>query len=95
MYKTITTIILTGLAVLFGMQNFNHVPISIFWGKAINIRLIFVIAIAGVAGYLIRHFIGISREDAMRRRFQSMRMNSMNNSQRKMKLDDFEEDEEF
>jgi uncharacterized integral membrane protein len=60
------------------MQNFDHVPVYIFWGKAINIRLIFVIAIAGVAGYLIRHFVGMAREDALRKRFQATRMNSAN-----------------
>ena len=94
MYKTITTIILTALAVLFGMQNFDHVPVYLFWGKAVNIRLIFVIAIAGVAGYLIRHFVGISREDALRRRLQGVRMKSVNNKPRKKKrLDDFVDDE--
>lgn len=77
MYKTITTIILTVVAVLFGMQNFDHVPVYIFWGKAVNIRLIFVIAIAGVGGYLIRLFIGLAREDVLKRRLQAMRMNSV------------------
>ena len=93
MYKTTTTIILTALAIFFGMQNFDHVPVYLFWGKAINIRLIFVIALAGVGGYLIRHFIGIAREDALRRRFQAMRMNSVDKPRRKQKADDFEEDE--
>ena len=60
MFRTMTTIILTVIGVLFGMQNFDHVPVYIFWGKAIQIRLIFVVAIAGVAGYLIRHFIGMA-----------------------------------
>ncbi|HIJ55554.1 MAG TPA: hypothetical protein HPQ03_05455 [Deltaproteobacteria bacterium] len=76
MIKTMTTIILTIIGVLFGMQNFDHVPVYIFWGKAINIRLIFVIAIAGVGGYLIRHFVGMAREDALRRRLQATKMNS-------------------
>ena len=64
------------IGVLFGMQNFDHVPVYIFWGKAIQIRLIFVVAIAGIAGYLIRHFIGMAREDALRRRFATVKMNS-------------------
>ncbi|MBF0451854.1 MAG: DUF1049 domain-containing protein [Candidatus Magnetomorum sp.] len=68
MFKTINTIILTVLTVLFSMQNFEHVPVYFLWGKAISIRLIFVIAISGVFGYLIRHFIGIGREERLKRR---------------------------
>ena len=71
--KTTTTIVLTMIAVLFSIQNFDHVPLYIFWGKAINIRLIFVIAIAGICGYLIRHFTGIAREDRLRRQILVMR----------------------
>ena len=93
MYKTVMTIILTAVAVLFGMQNFDHVPLYLFWGKGIQIRLIFVIAIAGVGGYLIRHFRGISREDALRRRLQAVRMNSVNNHRKKTKADDLEEED--
>jgi uncharacterized integral membrane protein len=97
MYKTITTIILTVIAVLFGMQNFDHVPVYIFWGKAVNIRLIFVIAIAGVGGYLVRLFIGLAREDALKRRLQAMRMNSVKKPRRngEKNVDDFNDYEKF
>lgn len=94
MYKTILTIILTVIAVLFGIQNFNHVPVYLLWGNPVNIHLIFVIAIAGVAGYLIRLFIGISREDALKRRLQSMRTASVNNRRKKRIANDIEEDED-
>jgi uncharacterized integral membrane protein len=73
MYKTVTTIILTILAVLFAMQNFDHVPIYFFWGKPLNIRMIFVIAIAGVSGYVIRHLVGVGREEMMKRQILAMR----------------------
>jgi len=68
MLKTITTIVLTIFAVLFSMQNFDHVPVYFFWGKSLNIRLVFVIAISGGIGYLIRHFIGIVREERLKRK---------------------------
>ena len=84
---------LTAVAVLFGMQNFDHVPVYIFWGKAINIRLIFVIAIAGVGGYLIRNFIGIAREEALKRRLQAVKMNGVNNGRRKKQKADYHEEE--
>ncbi len=95
MFKTMTTIILTVIGVLFGMQNFDHVPVYIFWGKAIQIRLIFVVAIAGVAGYLIRHFIGMAREDALRRRFMTVKMKSASRRASKRRDDDFDYDDDF
>lgn len=72
MFKTIITIIITVIGVLFSIQNFNHVPLYIISGKAVNIRLIFVIAIAGVVGYLIRHFYGIAREERLKRQIQQL-----------------------
>ena len=94
MIKTMTTIILTIIGVLFGMQNFDHVPVYIFWGKAINIRLIFVIAISGVGGYLIRHFIGMAREDTLRRRFQATKMNSALKNKNALKRRTYDYDDE-
>ncbi len=67
MYKTITTIIITVIVVFFSLQNFEHVPVFFFWGKPINIRLIFVIATSGIIGYLIRHFAAIGREERLKR----------------------------
>ena len=93
MYKTITTVILTAVAVLFGMQNFDHVPVYLFWGKAVNIRLIFVIVIAVVGGYLTRHLIGITREDALKRRLQAVRMNSVSKPRKRKQTDEFEDEE--
>ena len=93
MVKTITTIILTVIGVLFGMQNFDHVPVYVFWGKAINIRLVFVIAIAGIAGYLVRHFMAIAREDALRRKFHMVRMNNGNKRGRKKSALDHDEED--
>ncbi len=97
MLKTITTIILTIIGVLFGMQNFDHVPVYIIWGKAIHIRLIFVIAISGVAGYLIRHFIGMAREDALRRRYMATKANAANKGRGtfKRRANIYDDDDEF
>jgi len=60
------------IGVLFSMQNFDPVPVYFFSGKAVSIRLIFVIAISGVMGYLLRHFYGIAREDQMKRQIQHL-----------------------
>ncbi len=72
MLKFTLTVILTTVVVLFAVQNFEHVPVYIFWGKALNIRLVFVVAIAGVGGYLVRLFIGISREERLKRQVQTL-----------------------
>ncbi|BAH77594.1 LapA family protein [Solidesulfovibrio magneticus] len=68
MLRTIVTVVLTVVAVLFTINNFDHVPVHLVFGKELQIRLIFVIAIAGVAGFLIRHFIGVAREEELKRR---------------------------
>ncbi len=72
MLKFTLTVLLTTVAVLFAVQNFEHVPVYIFWGKALNIRLVFVVAIAGVGGYLVRLFIGIGREERLKRQVQTL-----------------------
>jgi uncharacterized integral membrane protein len=68
--KTIATIILTVIAVLFSIQNFDRVPVRLLWGNPIEMQLIFIIAIAGISGYLLRYFIGIRKEDELKRRFR-------------------------
>ena len=93
MFKTFTTITLTAVGVLFGMQNFDHVPVYLFWGRAISIRLVFVIAIAGVSGYLIRHFIGMAREEALKKRIQAERINAANRVKKKKETKSYDEDE--
>ena len=93
MYKTVATIILTAIAVVFAIQNFDHVPVYIFWGKALRIRLIFVIAIAGTGGYLVRHFVGIKREERLRKQFAMLRRNNFVSKARRM-TDEFDGGEE-
>ena len=60
------------IGVLFSIQNFDHVPVFFISGKAVNIRLIFVIAISGVVGYLIRHFYGIAREESLKKQIRHL-----------------------
>lgn len=92
MLKTFTTIVLTAVVVLFGIQNFDHVPVYIFWGKALNIRLIFVVAIAGVGGYVIRHFVGLRREERLKRQFSMLSRNNFKGKSRK-RTDEFDEED--
>ncbi|MBF0119415.1 MAG: LapA family protein [Desulfobacterales bacterium] len=73
MFKIIVTIVLTILSLLFIIQNFDYVPVYFFWGKAFNIRLFFVIAISGAIGYIIRLFIGIGREEKLKKKIYLMK----------------------
>ena len=86
------TIIVTAVVVLFGIQNFDHVPVYIFWGKMVKIRLIFVIAIASTGGYVLRHFVGLRREERLRREFQALRRNG-GIARARRKTDEFDEEE--
>jgi len=95
MFKTVTTIIITVICVLFSMQNFDHVPIYLFWGKSIQIRLIFVIAISGVTGYLIRHFIGITKEERLKRKLHQLIMQKKAAAKIKASSSDFDEDDDI
>jgi uncharacterized integral membrane protein len=91
MFKTIMTVVATIIGVLFAMQNFDHVPVYIFSGKAVNIRLIFVIAITGVMGYLIRHFIGINREERLKRQIYVIRRTRPDNGKKRNAIVEDEE----
>ncbi len=91
MFKTIMTVVVTIIGVLFAMQNFDHVPVYIFSGKAVNIRLIFVIAITGVIGYLIRHFIGINREEKLKRQIYVTRKTRPSNGKKRNAIVEDEE----
>lgn len=70
--KVTFTIILTAIVVLFAAQNFGHIPIYFIYGKPVQIRLIFVIAVAGIGGYFLRFLIGMHREEAMKKKYRLM-----------------------
>jgi len=82
MFRTIATIAVTVIVVIFGMQNFDHVPIYFFLGKPVHIRLFFVIAIAGVTGYVIRSLTGIGREERLKRKLQALMQREYNRKRR-------------
>ncbi len=72
--KIIITIVITTVCILFGFQNSDHVQLYFFVGKPVQIRLIFVIALAGICGYLIRYMIGIQREEDSRKKYRLLRL---------------------
>jgi uncharacterized integral membrane protein len=88
--KTITTIALTVIGVLFSLQNFDRVPVRLLWGNPVEMQLIFVIAIAGITGYLIRYFIGIRREEDLKRRYRAL---AEKKAKTRVSVSEFDEDE--
>ncbi|MBF0241705.1 MAG: hypothetical protein HQK64_04415 [Desulfamplus sp.] len=103
MFKTIMTIIVTVLVVLFSIENFDHVPVSFVAGKPVSIRLVFVIAISGLIGYLIRHFSAIATEERLKRQLQDIlrrrgsgvngKKKIANNRREERVVEDFDDDE--
>jgi uncharacterized integral membrane protein len=88
--KTITTIVLTVIAVVFSLQNFNRIPLHLLWGNPVEMQLTFVIAIAGITGYLIRYFIGIRREEELKRRYKAL---AARKTKSKLRLTEHDEEE--
>jgi len=59
MYKILLTASAIGALVIFGMQNSDHVPVSVIIGQPIKIRLIFLLLIAASCGFLAAYFPSI------------------------------------
>ena len=88
--KTVTTIVLTVIAVLFSIQNFDRVPLRLLWGNPVQMQLIFIIAIAGIAGYLLRYFISIRKEEEFKKRLRALTQRRAGN---RPKLTEFDEED--
>lgn len=62
MFKVVLVMVATALLVLFGIQNSDHVAVSFVIGGPKQIRLIFLLLIAGTVGFLLSYVFGLSRE---------------------------------
>ncbi|GFK92297.1 magnetosome protein MamL [Fundidesulfovibrio magnetotacticus] len=84
------TVLATVLGVLFTLNNFDHVQVHLLMGKAVEIRVIFLIFISFGLGFIVRHFIGISREEELKRRLLLMRSRKKKDSSGDNLFDEFE-----
>ena len=50
------------MLVLFGMQNSDHVPVSLIVGSPVKVRLVFLLAVAAAGGFLLAYFQSLGRE---------------------------------
>ena len=55
--------------------------------------MIFVIAIAGIGGYLIRHFIGVAREEGLKKRIHAERIHTAGRSKKRKPTKSYDDDE--
>ena len=72
MYKIFMTAGATLLLVLFGLQNSDHVPVSLIVGTPAKIRLIFLLSIAATVGFLASYIGGLVREMKLRKVIRSL-----------------------
>jgi uncharacterized integral membrane protein len=73
MYRILLTIVATSLLVVFGMQNSDHVPVSLIFGSPIQIRLMFLLSLAAMAGFLVSHILGLSKEIQLKRQIRRLK----------------------
>ena len=67
MAKILVTIVVTVFLVLFGMQNSDHVPVSLIVGSPKNVRLGFLLAVAASSGFIFSYIRSIGEQAKLRR----------------------------
>ncbi len=72
MHKILITMVVTGLLVLFGMQNSDHVPVSLILGSPVQVRLVFLLAVAASCGFLFSYIQGLGREIKLKREIRKL-----------------------
>ena len=73
MFRLVTYLSFIVVSVIFAIQNADHVPVFLIYGKPVQIRMVFVMAICGTAGYLIATFSFLRREENMKRQLKFFR----------------------
>ena len=91
MHKILITIAVTGLLVLFGMQNSNHVPVSLIVGTPVQVRLIFLLIVAAAFGFLFSYIRNLNREIQLKKEIR--RLNAMYQTALVKNMNDREEDD--
>lgn len=67
MIRIILSMLSAVVAVVFGMQNWENVPVNLLVGPPTRIRLVFLLLMAGGVGYLWAFVRGVRREVSLRR----------------------------
>jgi uncharacterized integral membrane protein len=78
MSKILITATITVFLVLFGIRNSDHVLVSFIVGTPTKIRLIFLLAIATIFGFLLSYLRGLANEIRLKKEIR--RLNEMTKS---------------
>jgi len=73
MLRILTSMLAAVVAVIFGYQNWENVPVNLIFGPPTRIRLVFLFLIAGGFGYLMAFIRGARRELRVRAQNRSLR----------------------
>ena len=72
MHNILITMVIAGLLVLFGLQNSEHVAVSFIVGSPVQIRLVFLLAMAAAFGFLLSYIQGLGREIKFRKQLRKL-----------------------
>ena len=72
MHKILGTIAGSGVLILFGLQNSDHVPVSLIFGSPTKVRLIFLLSVAAVFGFIISYIRGLRREIELKKQIRQL-----------------------
>lgn len=95
MYRILLTIVATSLLVVFGMQNSDHVPVSLIFGSPIQIRLMFLLSLAAIAGFLVSHILGLSKEIQLKKQIRRLQVIYQAELAKRRHQDDEEEHDDW
>ena len=72
MHKILGPIAGSGVFILFGLQNSDHVPVSLIFGSPTKVRLIFLLAVAAVFGFIVAYIRGLGREIELKKQIRQI-----------------------
>ena len=84
MLRLIIYLLLLVFSVVFAIQNSDHVPIFLIYGKPLKMRMVFVIAVSGIIGYLLSAFASLRREDQIKKQLRYLKSQLKKETQNKL-----------
>ena len=73
MFKIFGTIILCVAAIVFIIQNSDHVTVTLLVGSPVQIRLIFLLTIFFICGFVLAYLFGLRKETYLKKRIKELK----------------------
>ncbi|MBF0205527.1 MAG: DUF1049 domain-containing protein [Oligoflexia bacterium] len=74
MIRPILVIVLSILGTIFIIQNSDHVPVQLFWGNPISVRLVFLLILFYIIGYSWATFNLLNKQRRLRRQIKHLKI---------------------